>query len=123
MKIKTLLVALVAIVLAGFFAVSCKKAADKLTTLLLEDTTWEYTNPANDFFSLHFTSSKNCTMTVTFREHPDVPVSSEGTYTVDGLKVHIDWEEDGPDFDNFELIANDLVYRYEEDYIVFKKKK
>ena len=123
MKIKTLLIALVAIVLAGFCAVSCKDAANKLTTLLLEDTTWEYTNEANDFYSLSFISSKNCTMTVKFGVHPDVPYTSEGTYTVDGLKVHIDWGEDGPDFDNFELVANDLVYRYEEDYIVFKKKK
>ena len=127
MKIKSLLIALVAIVLAGFFAVSCKKAANKITTLLLEDTMWVYTNEAPDVFTINFTSSKDCTLSLNFAAQDAQTVYYDGKYTVDGLKVHIDWtyteEEGDPGFSDGELILNDLVFKMgETSTFIFKKK-
>ena len=126
MKNKSLLIAIVAIVLAGFCAVSCKKTADKITKLLLEDTSWVYTNEAPDVFMIDFTSSKDCKISLNFAAQEASSVYYDGKYTVDGLKVHIDWiypEEDGdPGFHDGELILNDLVFKIDESTFIFKKK-
>ena len=131
MKIKTLVVALVAIVLAGFCAVSCKKAASKITTLILEDTTWKYVSDNNCEYTLEFTSSKNCKITLVFAEHPENPISVEGSYKVDGVSVHIDWNDPedylNGEFQDGALILNDLVFITQsesgDDYYAFKKQK
>ena len=131
MKIKTLLIALVAIVLAGFCAVSCKKAANKITTLLLEDTTWKYISDNNCEYTLEFTSSKNCKITLVFAEHPENPVSVDGSYTVDGVSVHIDWNDPednlNGELQDGALILNDLVFitpaESGDTYYKFKKQK
>ena len=126
MKIKTLIVALVAIILAGFCAISCKKAANKITTLLLEDTMWVYTNEAPDVFTISFTSSKDCTLSLNFAAEEAPTVYYNGKYTVNGLKVHIDWtyteEEGDPGFADGELVINDLIFKEGESVFKFIKK-
>ena len=130
MKIKTLIVALVAIVLAGFCAVSCKNAANKITSLILEDTTWKYVSEGACEYTIKFTSTKNCKITLVFTEHPENPVSSTGVYKVDGVSVHIDWDDPdliGDEFNDAALILNDLVFVSHSEsgdtYYTFKKQK
>lgn len=85
MKIKTLLIALVAIVVAGFFATSCNKDES------LVGTTWKYEQPNGLRRTVKLDSKDGCTYIFEVYDSEWSTTTSVGTYILNGEDITFLW--------------------------------